>query len=161
MREVYLTKQGRDRLAEELQRLKGPARIKNNKAIQEAVAHGDLRENGEYQSAKRDQDIMEARIKYLEDRLGRARLLDPRDISTDRVMIGTVVTIENLDTKEIATYTLLSEEESDHERGIIAVTTPLVKGLIGKKKGEEATVQVPEGEKRFKVKKIERYANIQ
>ena len=160
MREVYLTKSGRDKLAAELQHLKGPARIKNNKAIQEAAAHGDLRENGEYQSAKRDQDIMEARIKYLEDRLGRARLLEPRDISTDRVMIGTKVTIQNLDTKETVTYTLLSEEESDHENGIIAVTTPLVKGLIGRKKGEEVAVQVPEGAKRFKIKSIEKYDGL-
>ncbi len=160
MREIHLTKQGRDRLAEELTRLKGPARIKNNKAIREAVAHGDLKENGEYHSAKRDQDIMEARISWLEDRLGRTRLLDRRDISSDRVMIGTTITLVNLDTKESATYSLLSEEESDHERGIIAVTTPLIKGLMGKKAGDEAVVQVPEGAKRYKIKSIKVYEGL-
>jgi len=140
--------------------LRGPGRIKLHRAIQEAVAHGDLRENGEYQSAKRDQEIMEARIAYLEDRLGRSRLLDPRDISTDRVMIGTTVTIQNLGTKETLQYTLLGEEESDHENGIIAVTTPLVKGLIGKKVGEEVVVQVPQGPQKFKIQKIELYSGL-
>lgn len=160
MAEVHLTKAGRDKLAEELQRLRGPGRIKLHKAIQEAVAHGDLRENGEYQSAKRDQEIMEARISYLEDRLGRHRLLDARDISTDRVMIGTTVTIEDLKTKDKETYTLLAEEESDHQHGIIAVTTPFARGLMGKKTGEEVTIAIPAGAKKVKILSIKLYEGL-
>ena len=156
MQEVYLTKEGYQKLVEELEYLKTVKRREITKAIAEARAHGDLSENDEYDAAKDAQGRNEQKVAELEFKLSHVRILDDLDISSDEVLIGATIAVKNLDTGEDKNYTLVSELESDFSAGKISVTSPLGQGFLGHKVGEEVGIRVPAGLLRFKILSISR-----
>src|SRR5690606_28088009 len=115
------------------------------RAIAEAREKGDLRENAEYDAAKEAQGHHEARIAQLEEAIANARVVDEKDIDTSKVSILSVVKITNLSTQKTMVYRLVSEQEADLKAGKISVASPIGKGLLGKKVGEIAEIQVPSG----------------
>lgn len=156
MQEVYLTKEGYQRLVEELEHLKTVKRREIAKAIAEARAHGDLSENAEYDAAKDAQGRNEQKIAELEFKLSHVRILDDLDIRQDEVLIGATIVVRNLDTEDERTYTLVSELEADFAAGKISVTSPLGQGFLGHKAGEDVQIRVPAGLLRFKIISISR-----
>jgi transcription elongation factor GreA len=150
----YVTKETFEQMKAELQHMKGVERPAASKAIAEAREKGDLKENAEYDAAKEAQGILEAKIKYLEGVIATARILDETTIDVSKVSILTKVTLTNLGTKKKVTYQIVSEKEADLKLGKISVTSPIGKGLLGKKIGETAEVQVPAGMLKFKIEDI-------
>jgi transcription elongation factor GreA len=150
----YYTKEGLDRLKNELSELKGKGRGNIAKQIAEARDKGDLSENAEYDAAKDAQGHLEAKIAQLENLLANARLLDETNIDTSKVSILSKVTIKNKKNGASFTYTLVAEEEADLKAGKISTTSPIGKGLLGKKKGDSAQIKTPAGEIEFEVVNI-------
>jgi len=153
--ETYLTKEGYDKLKAELGYLKGTKRKKVARALEEARALGDLSENAEYDAAKQEQSLLEARVAELELKLGNARILDTTDLPSDRVCVGVTVTLQDEDGGR-HTYRLVVPDEADIAEGKVSTLSPLGKGLMGKREGEGAVVLSPSGERRFTVISIER-----
>lgn len=151
---TYFSKDALEQLKAELQRLKAVERPAASKAIAEAREKGDLRENAEYDAAKEAQGLLEAKIQKLDSDLANARILDETTIDTSKVSVLTKVTVTNLTNKKQITYHLVSEKEADLKLGKISVTSPIGKGLLGKRVGDEAEVTVPAGVLRFKVENI-------
>ncbi|MDP4256380.1 MAG: transcription elongation factor GreA [Bacteroidota bacterium] len=151
---TYYTKNVLDQLKAELQRLKAVERPAASKAIAEAREKGDLKENAEYDAAKEAQGLLEARIQKLEGELANARVMDQGSIDTSKASILTKVTVTNLNSEKQVTYYLVSEKEADLKLGKISVTSPIGKGLLGKKVGEVAEVKGPAGVLKFKVENI-------
>jgi transcription elongation factor GreA len=145
----YYTKEGLDRLTNELAQLKTKGRSDIAKQIAEARDKGDLSENAEYDAAKDAQGHLEAKIAQLEDLLSNARLLDETKIDTSSVSILSKVTIKNSKNNASVTYMLVSEEEADLKAGKISTLSPIGKGLLGKKKGDVAKIKTPAGELEF------------
>lgn len=156
MGDVYLTRQGYEKLREELESLKTVRRRELSKEIEKARAHGDLSENAEYDAAKEAQALNEKRIAELEDKLARARILDDENIPKDEVLIGATVKLKDLDSKDVLEYTLVSEVEADFSQGKISVTSPVGKGLLGHKENETVEIKIPAGILRYKILKISR-----
>jgi transcription elongation factor GreA len=150
----YFTKDSLILLQKELQNLKTVDRPAASKAIAEAREKGDLKENAEYDAAKEAQGLLEAKIKKLEGELANARIVDESEIDTSKVSVLTKVTLTNLNTKKQVTYHLVSEKEADLKSGKISVTSPIGKGLLGKKVGDTAEVNAPAGVIKFKVEHI-------
>jgi transcription elongation factor GreA len=151
---TYYTKHVLDQLKAELQRLKAVERPAASRAIAEAREKGDLKENAEYDAAKEAQGLLEAKIQRLEGELVNARVMDEDTIDTSKASILTRVTVTNLNSEKQVTYYLVSEKEADLKLGKISVTSPIGKGLLGKKVGEVAEVKVPAGVLKFKVDNI-------
>jgi transcription elongation factor GreA len=151
---TYFTKDALDQLKGELQKLKTTERQAASKAIAEAREKGDLRENAEYDAAKEAQGLLEAKIQKLESDLANARVMDQGTIDTSKVSVLTKVTVTNLTNKKQMTYFLVSEKEADLKVGKISVTSPIGKGLLGKRVGEVANVNVPAGTLQFKIENI-------
>src|ERR1700743_1640984 len=151
---TYFTKDALDQLRAELQRMKTQERQAASKAIAEAREKGDLRENAEYDAAKEAQGLLEAKIQKLESDLANARIIEQGTIDTSKVSVLTKVTVTNLTNKKQMTYFLVSEKEADLKVGKISVTSPIGKGLLGKKVGEVANVNVPAGTLQFKIENI-------
>lgn len=149
-----MTAVGFGKLKDELRRLKAEERPSIVREIEAARAHGDLSENAEYHAAKEKQGQLEARIAQLEDRLARAQVIDPTGQPIDRVRFGFTVDLEDADTGEQVTYTLLGEEEADVAQGRISVTSPVGRALLGKVVGDSVTVQIPKGTREFEVLEI-------
>jgi transcription elongation factor GreA len=137
-----------------LQRLKSVDRPAASRAIAEAREKGDLKENAEYDAAKEAQGLLEARIKKYEGDMANCRILDAVNIDISKVSILTKVKITNLGTKKSMTYQIVSEKEADLKLSKISVTSPIGKGLLGKKVGEIAEVTAPTGLIRFMVEEI-------
>lgn len=156
MGEIYLTKKGYQKLAEELEYLKTVKRRELSKAIGAARAHGDISENAEYDAAKDAQGMNEKRIAQLEEKLSGARILDDQDISSDEVLIGATVKLKNLDTDEELEYMLVSSEESDYNQNKISVDSPVGSGLLNHKVGEAVEIKVPAGILKYKILEISR-----
>ena len=154
MSNVYFTAEGLEKLQAELQELKSKGRADAAKAIAEARAQGDLSENAEYDAAKEAQGMLESKIKQLEATISNAKIVDTKTIDTSKVTILTKVTITNEATKKTVTYQLVGEKEADLKAGKISASSPIGKGLIGKKIGEIAEVQTPNGVMKFKVDNI-------
>lgn len=152
---VPMTPRGLAQLREELDRLKRVERPHIVAEIETARAHGDLSENAEYQYAKHQQGLIEARIVEVEDKLGRAEIIDPAKLSGDRVMFGATVTLFNLETEEEETFTIVGAEESDHEHGLISIDSAIARALIGRNQGDEVRVKTPKGLRRFEVVEVE------
>ncbi len=148
---TYLTPEGYEKLKAELQELKTKGRAEVAKAIAEAREKGDLSENAEYDAAKDAQGMLEMRINELERMLASARVLDPDQINTDEVRLLSKVTIKNVANGATMTYTLVSEQEADLKQKRISITSPIGKGLLGKKKGEIAEVETPRGKMKFEI----------
>lgn len=150
----YVTRETLEQMKAELQRMKGVDRPAASRAIAEAREKGDLKENAEYDAAKESQGILEAKISLLETQLANARVIEKSDIDTGKVSILTKVTLNNLNTKKHVTYQLVSEKEADLKAGKISVTSPIGKGILGKKVGEVAEVQAPAGIIKFRIEEI-------
>lgn len=150
----YVTKETFEQMKSELQRMKAVDRPAASKAIAEAKEKGDLRENAEYDAAKEAQGLLEAKIAQFEGMLANTRIIDESTIDTSKVSILTRVELTNLNTKKSVTYQIVSENEADLKQGKISVTSPIGKGLLGKKVGEVAEVQAPAGTIKFQIEKI-------
>ena len=150
----YVTKETFEQMRAELQRMKGVERPAASRAIAEARDKGDLKENAEYDSAKEAQGLLEARIALLEGQIASARIVDESNIDTSKVSILTKVKLTNLNTKKQVTYQIVSEKEADLKAGKISSTSPIGKGLLGKKVGDTAEVQAPAGVIKFKIEDI-------
>jgi len=155
MTDFLVSRSTRDKLQEELKRLKAVRRPQVAKALEEARAHGDLKENAEYDAAKQEQALLEARIRELEDKLSRVRLLEDENITGEHVSIGCKVTLKDLKAKGEEVYTLVGEEENNPALGKISIRTPIARGLIGKKVGEKVEITVPAGMLQYEILKIE------
>jgi len=153
--DIYLTQEGYEKLAGELENLKTVKRRQLSKAIGEARAHGDISENAEYDAAKDAQAHNEKRIRELEDKLARVRILD-KNIPQDQVLIGATVKLKDMDTEEELEYTLVSELESDFSQGKISVTSPVGDGLLGHKENEVVEIKIPAGRLKYKIIRISR-----
>lgn len=145
MATTYMTAEGLQKLKEELQFLEGTERPRVIAAIAEARDKGDLSENAEYDAAKEEQGVLESKIAHLKAKIVDARIIDDKDISTDEVQILTKVRVKNKKNGAEKTYQIVTEGEANIMEGKIAITTPIAKGLLGKKVGEVAAVQVPAG----------------
>ena len=151
---MYVTKETLEQMRAELQHLKTVERPAASRAIAEAREKGDLKENAEYDAAKEAQGLLEARISRMESELATARILAAATIDTSKVSILTKVTIQNKATKKSMTYQIVSEKEADLKLQKISVTSPIGKGLLGKKVGEEAEIQAPNGKIVFIIEQI-------
>jgi len=154
MQRIPMTPAGHEKMKTELEHLLKVARPENVKAIAEARAHGDLSENAEYHAAKERQSFIEGRIQELQDKIGRAQVIDPATISHDKVAFGATVTLMNLDTDEEKTYTIVGSEEADAKNGFISIDSPVGRALIGKSEGDEVTIKIPAGTCEYEVVSI-------
>ncbi|HEU4967711.1 transcription elongation factor GreA [Sphingomonas sp.] len=145
--------EGYDKLQADLKRLK-EERPQIVDAIEEARAHGDLSENAEYHAAKERQGQIEASIAQLEDRMSRAQIIDPKELSGDKVVFGATVTLLDEDDKPVR-YQIVGETEADAKLGRISYNSPLGRALIGRKVDDEVEVTVPSGDRYYLVSKIE------
>lgn len=152
----YFTEEGLKKLQEELNYLKTVERPNISKQIAEARDKGDLSENAEYDAAKDAQGLLELRISKMEELLGSARLIDESKIDLSKVSVLSKVKIRNVANKAEMTYTLVAETEADLKSGKISVTSPIGKGLLGKKTGEIAEIAVPSGTLKFEIIDISR-----
>jgi transcription elongation factor GreA len=150
----YVTKETLEQMKLDLQRMKGVDRPAASRAIAEAREKGDLKENAEYDAAKEAQGLLEAKIAALEGSMSSIRVLDESSIDTSKVSILTKVTLTNLSTQKQVTYKIVSEKEADLKAGKISVSSPIGKGILGKKAGDTAEVQAPAGVMKFKIEKI-------
>ena len=151
---MYVTKETLELMKAELHKMKTVERPAASKAIAEAREKGDLKENAEYDAAKEAQGLLEAKISRMETELANARILDASEIDTSKVSILTKVTITNKATKKSMTYQIVSEKEADLKLQKISVTSPIGKGLLGKKVGDEAEIQAPNGKIVFSIDQI-------
>ena len=154
MATTYMTAEGLQKLKEELQYLESVERPRVIAAIAEAREKGDLSENAEYDAAKEEQGILESKIAMIKGKIVDARIIDEKDVNTDEVQILTKVRVLNLKTNQEKVYQLVTEGEANILEGKIATTTPIAKGLLGKKVGDTAEVIVPAGKLQFKVLEI-------
>ena len=150
----YYTKEGLDKLKDELRELESKGRKEIAKQIAEARDKGDLSENAEYDAAKDAQGHLEAKIAQLKQVVGNARVIDESSIDTSKVSILSKVKVKNLKMGMEATYTLVAEEEADLKLGKISIKSPIGKGLLGKKPGEKAEIETPGGVMEFEVLNI-------
>jgi transcription elongation factor GreA len=151
---VYMTKSGIAKLKAELQDLKTRGRAEAAQAIAEAREKGDLSENAEYDAAKEAQGHLEKKIAELSDVLSRARELDESQIDTSKVTLLSVVEVKNLKLNKVFSYQIVSEKEQDFKQNKISVESPIGKGLLGKKVGEIASINVPAGVVEFEILSI-------
>jgi len=143
---VPFTREGFEKLKLELEQLKTVERPKIIREIADARAHGDLSENAEYHAAKEKQGFIEGRIADLDDKLSRGQVVEPSETENEaRVRFGTFVTVSDEETGEAKTYRIVGELEADLERGMISLSSPIARALLGKRAGELVEVQVPKG----------------
>ncbi|MEM0938588.1 MAG: transcription elongation factor GreA [Bacteroidota bacterium] len=147
----YYTKEGLQKLKDELNELKTKGRADMAVQIAEARDKGDLSENAEYDAAKEAQGLLELKISKLETVVGNARVIDESTVDTSKVSILSTVKIKNKKNDMEVTYQLVAEEEADLRSGKLSVQSPIGKGLLGKKKGESATIKVPAGDMEFEI----------
>ncbi len=151
---VPMTPQGAQKLREELNRLR-EERPKISRDIETAREHGDLSENAEYHAAKERQGMIEARIKDIEDKLSRAEIIDPSRLSGPRIRFGATVELLNIDTDEEVRYRIVGAEEADLNQGTISISAPLARALIGKEVGDEISVTLPAGRRKYEITSVE------
>ena len=152
----YVTEEGLAKLKKELEQLINVERPAISRQIAEARDKGDLSENAEYDAAKDAQGLLEARIHKLEETIRHSRVLDESRVNTSSIQILNRVKLKNLKNNAVVEYTLVSESEANLKEGKIAITTPIGKGLVGKKKGDIAEIQVPAGKMKFEILDISR-----
>ena len=146
-----ISRMGHERLRKELENLERRERHDVIRAIEVAREHGDLKENAEYHAAKERQGHVEGRILELKDKLSRAEVIDCSDVNCSRAVFGTVVTMLDLDEDVEVTYQLLGPEESDVEKGVISIQSPLGRAILGKEVDDEVKVVTPGGIREFEV----------
>ena len=151
MNKVPMTVAGEKSLREELNHLKGEERPRVIAAIAEAREHGDLKENAEYHAARERQSFIEGRVAELEDMLARAEVIDPATLSGDTVKFGAKIELADEDTDEEVTYQIVGQYESDIKSGLLSVSSPLARALIGKQVGDSVEVATPGGSKSYEI----------
>ena len=152
MTTIPLTKRGAEKLKEELQRLKTKDRPAVIAAIAEARSHGDLSENADYDAAKDRQGFIEGRIQEIEGKLSVAQVIDPSAVDGGgKVVFGATVELEDEDTGDLVKYQIVGEDEADLKQGLINISSPIARALIGKEEGDTAEVQAPGGVKHYEV----------
>jgi transcription elongation factor GreA len=154
MEKLPITPRGFARLQEELKTLKTVERPSVIRALEEAREHGDLSENAEYHAAKERQSFIEGRVAEIEDKLARAEVIDASKFSGSIVRFGATVTLADEDTEEKSTYQIVGADEGDIAKGLISLTSPLARALIGKNKGESVEVSAPGGSKAYEIIKV-------
>jgi len=152
----YYTAEGLKNLKEELNQLRDIERPLASQAIAEARDKGDLSENAEYDAAKEAQGLLELKIAKLEETVSNARLIDESQLDTSKVLVLSTVKLKNQQNGKEMTYTLVAESEADLKSGKISVTSPIGKGLLGKKVGDSAEISVPNGTLKFDILEITR-----
>ena len=152
MNKVPLTKKGAENLRAELHQLKTVDRPRIIQAIAEARAHGDLKENAEYHAAREQQSFAEGRIKDIEGKLSNANIIDVTSLDAGgKVVFGATVDMADEDTGEELTYQIVGDDEADIKQGLISVSSPIARALIGKEEGDVATVVAPGGERNLEI----------
>ncbi|MBV6867014.1 transcription elongation factor GreA [Xanthomonas euvesicatoria] len=147
-----MTSKGAQRLREELEHLKSVKRPEVINAIAEARAHGDLKENAEYHAAREQQSFIEGRIKQLESELSHAEIIDITKLSAGtKIVFGATVTLADTETDEEKRYQLVGDLEADIKMGLIAISSPLARALIGKLEGDSVTIDAPAGQREYEV----------
>jgi transcription elongation factor GreA len=154
MEKMPITREGLEKLRDELSRLETIERPMNINAIAEARSHGDLSENAEYHAAKERQSFLEGKINELKEALGRAEVILADDGPTDRVVFGRTVLLYDLDTEKEVSYQLVGPYESSPENGRISIESPLGRGLIGRSVGDEVAIKIPRGIQEFEILEI-------
>lgn len=155
MATIPITKRGAEKLKAELHRLKTVDRPAVIAAISEARAQGDLSENAEYEAAKDRQGFIEGRIQEVEGKLSAAQIIDPAALDAGgRVVFGATVELEDEDTGDAVTYQIVGEDEADIKLGLVNISSPIARALIGKEEGDTAEVQAPGGLRRYEVVKV-------
>jgi transcription elongation factor GreA len=145
MEKFLITKEGFDKLKNEIEHLKNVERPAIIKAIEAARELGDLKENAEYHSSREKQGMIEATIANLEDKFARAQLVDLSKLSGDTVRFGAKVKLENSDDNKMVSYKIVSEYEADIDQGLISNTSPVARALLGKELGDEVEIKTPGG----------------
>lgn len=143
-----------DKLSKELEHLKTVERAEIAQVIDTARELGDLKENAEYHAAKDKQGLMEARILDLTDLVGRAQVIDPSTLAHERVSFGSTVELIDQEDDSEVTYTIVGSQESDLDKGWISSGSPMARALLGKEEGDEVSIKLPAGEKRFDIESI-------
>ncbi|MGX7003969.1 transcription elongation factor GreA [Caballeronia sp. KNU42] len=152
MSTVPLTKRGAALLRDELQRLKSVERPAVVNSISEARAQGDLSENAEYDAAKEKQGFIEGRIAEIESKLAGAQVIDPTAVEADgRVIFGATVELEETATGHTVTYQIVGDDEADIDHGLVSISSPIARALIGKSEGDVASVQAPSGAREYEI----------
>lgn len=152
MATIPVTKRGAELLKDELQRLKTVERPAVINAISEARAQGDLSENADYDAAKERQGFIEGRIAEIESKLSMAQVIDPAAVDAGgRVVFGATVELEEETSGDAVTYQIVGEDEADLKLGLVNISSPIARALIGKEEGDVAEVQAPGGVKRFEI----------
>jgi transcription elongation factor GreA len=155
MSKVPLTVRGAEKLREELNELKTIARPRVINAIAEAREHGDLKENAEYHAAREQQGFIEGRIQEIEAKLSNAQIIDVTTINAGgKVVFGATVEVEDLDSGEEHTYQIVGEDEADIKHGLLSVSSPIARALIGKEGGDSVQVQTPRGTRELEIVEV-------
>jgi transcription elongation factor GreA len=154
MDKTPITKEGYDRLYEELDHLRTVARQKTAGAILQAREFGDISENAEYAAAKEQQAFIQGRIQKLEEMLASSQIVSTDDLPEDRVVFGSTVRVEDLETGKVGVYRLVGPYESDPEEGKISVTSPVGRSLVGKEEGDVVELKTPGGPKELEILEI-------
>ncbi len=156
MERVPMTIRGAIRLREELKRLKSVERPRIIRAIEEARAHGDLKENAEYHAAKEQQSFVEGRIKEIEGKLSRAQEIDISKIENKgKVIFGATVKLTHIEKEELVMYEIVGEDEADIKEGKISFASPLARAIIGREEGDEVQVKTPSGLVEYEITEVE------
>ncbi len=156
MNKEPITKQGLEKLKKELENLKSVERPKIVAAISEARAHGDLKENAEYHAAKEQQGKIEGRVLSINDTIARANVIDVTKLDNNgKVIFGSTITVEDLETKKKIQYKLVGRDEADINLNLIYFQSPIGKALIGKEINNMVSVKTPSGERNFEILKVE------
>ena len=152
MNKVPLTVVGAEKLKEELHRLKTVDRPRVIQAIAEARAHGDLSENAEYHAAKEQQSFIEGRIAEIDSKLSNAQIIDPKTVNAEgRVVFGATVQLLDEDSGKEITYQIVGDDEADIAQGMVSISSPIARALIGKESGESVEVRVPDGTRHYEI----------
>lgn len=151
MNRIPMTKNGLEKLKSELEHYKAVERPRVKDEVAVARAHGDLKENAEYHAARDKQSFVEGRIEELEDKIGRAEVIDSSKLGNEKVVFGATVSLLNLETDEEIRYTIVGEDEADYKNNMLAVTSPIAQSLIGKRVGDEAIVHAPKGNVEYEI----------
>ncbi len=150
-----MTPKGLRALKDELKNLKEVERPKNVRDIEEARAHGDLRENAEYHAAKEKQGFIEARLQQLEAMIALSEVIDPSKLSGTKVVFGATVRLTDPDTAEEVTYAIVGDCESDIKQGRIAISAPLARAMIGKEQGDTVTLRTAKGSRDYEITQVQ------
>lgn len=155
MSKVPLTARGAEKLREELDRLKRVERPRVIAAIAEARAHGDLKENAEYHAAREQQGFIEGRIKVIEGKLSHAHIIDVTKVPANgKVVFGATVQVLEVEKDEELTYQIVGDDEADLKQGMVSISSPLARALIGKSEGDLALVDAPGGKRELEILEV-------